>query len=265
MGLGDAFGAQFSVTHFDILVKNTVEEPTVGFLFGECYVNNPNLSSGFCERITRDPATGLVDLVDAGFINIGLITSRGFDFNALFDYDGFTVGGEALALSLDARATFLLEQTETVIDSFDDNVGEVGTPKWRGQATFIADWANWRGLWRSRYIGYQETDAQPPAFGTPAQGNTCRPFLAVTGAARDTTDVECRDVNYLNDYILHDASVTWRNDVWSATVGINNVFDKKPPRADSAFVTVSDAGNYPLGVGYDFFGRTLQFSVKRNF
>jgi iron complex outermembrane receptor protein len=242
-------------------VRNTIEEPSLGFLFTDCYTNIPNLGSAFCSRITRNPTTGFVDLVDAGFINIGLVTSRGFDFNTLFEYDGFTVGGEELLLSLDARATMMLEQTETIIDTFDDNLGEVGTPEWRGQATFLADWANWRGLWRARYIGYQETDAAS-TFGSR---DTCRPFLAVTGSARDLTDAACRDVNWLNDYIVHDASITWRNDAWSLTAGINNVFDKKPPKADSAFVTVSDAGNYPLGVGYDFFGRAFQMSVRRSF
>lgn len=263
MGLGDSFRAQLSVTRFDIEVRNTIEEPSLGFLFSDCFDNpaKPFPSSAFCGRITRDPNTGFVDLVDAGFINIGVVTSKGFDFNALFDYDGFMVGGEELSFTLDARATLMTEQAQTIIDDFDDNLGEIGTPKWRGQATFFANWANWRGLWRARYIGKQDED------GTPAFGNndTCRAFLGLTAATRDLTDVRCRNIDSVGDYVVHDASVTWRNDVWSATAGINNVFDRKPPKADSTEVSVTPAGNYPLGVGYDFFGRTFQLSVQRRF
>lgn len=269
IGLGDSIRAQLSVTHFDIVVRNTVEEPSLTFLFDDCFSDStkPFPSSAFCGRITRDPSTGLVSLVDAGFINIGVVTSRGFDFNTLFEYDGLTVGGETLELTLDARATMLLEQTQTVIDDFDDNLGEVGTPKWRGQATFFADWSNWRGLWRTRYIGKQDEDGgvdldDPTTFGS---GDTCRPFLGLAPAGRDLTDVGCANIDFLDDYFVHDASLTWRNDLWSVTAGLNNVFDKKPPLADSSVVNVSAAGNYPLGVGYDFFGRTFQFSIQRRF
>ncbi len=271
MGLGDNIGLNLSVTHFDIRVENTVEEPSVTFLFNDCYDSRDDLSSAFCNRITRDPNTGFVDIVDAGFINIGVITSRGMDYNVLFEYDGFTVANEPLELSLDVRATQLFEQTQTVIDTFDDNVGEFGTPTWRGQATLLADLADWRFLWRARYIGSQSVfssvdDGDPPAFGAD---DTCQAVLDITGA-RDTSDVGCRPTFSVDDYIVNDASITWRNDVWSATVGINNVFDRKPPRVDStnnftSGLLVSPAGNYPLGVGYDFLGRSFQVSVQRKF
>lgn len=269
MGMGESFRTQLSVTHFDILVRNTVEEPSVAFLFDDCYDNpsKPFPTSAFCNRITRDPMTGFVDLVDAGFINIGVITSRGFDFNALFEYDGLTVGGETLALSLDAKATMLLEQTQTVIDDFDDNRGEIGTPKWRGQATFFADWSNWRGIWRARYIGKQDEDGGVDLDAGTGFGNndTCRAFLGLAPAPRDLTDEQCANIDFVDDYIVHDASLTWRNDMWSVTAGLNNVLDKRPPQADSAVVTTSSAGNIPLGVGYDLFGRTFQFSIQRRF
>ncbi len=271
MGMGDNLGLNISVTHFDIRVENTVEEPTVNFLFDDCYDSRDDLSSDFCQRITRDPNTGFVDIVDAGFINIGIITSRGMDYNGLLEYDGWDVGGEPLELSLDVRATQLFEQTETIIESFDENLGEFGTPKWRAQATFFADWSDWRFLWRARYIGSQsifssEDDGDPDPF---IAEDTCQAVLDITGA-RDTSDVLCRATFSVDDYIVNDASVTWRNDVWSATVGINNVFNRKPPRIDDEFeftngLNVSPAGNYPLGVGYDFFGRTFQVSVQRKF
>ena len=271
LGLGDDFGMNISVTHFDIRVENTVEEPTVNFLFTDCYESRDNLSSDFCQRITRDPNTGFVDIVDAGFINIGIITSRGIDYNGLFEYDGWDVGGEALELSLDVRATQLFEQTETIIESFDDNLREFGTPKWRASATFLADWSDWRFLWRARYIGSQsifssEDDGDPDPF---TNEDTCQAFLDISGP-RDTSDVLCRATFAVGDYVINDASVTWRNDVWSATVGINNVFDRKPPIVDDEFeftngLNVSPAGNYPLGVGYDFFGRSFQISVQRKF
>lgn len=261
MGVSDDLRFQLSATHFDIKVTNTIEEPGVGFLFNECYVNNPGLSSGFCGRITRDPSTGFVDLVDAGFINIGRVTVRGFDFNGLLSATPFSIANDAVDVSLDVRSTFIFEQEEEVIDSLDDNIREIGSPRWRGQGTLIADWRNWRALWRGRYIGPQVNDA-PSTFGA---GDTCQPVVDITGA-RDTSDVLCRNVDFVNSYWVHNAAVTWRNDLWSVTAGINNVFDNDPPRVDSAEEgLITAAGNFPLGVGYDFFGRTYTINVKRSF
>ncbi|MBB5518344.1 TonB-dependent receptor domain-containing protein [Amphiplicatus metriothermophilus] len=260
LGVSDDLRFQISATHFDIKVTNTIEEPSVAFLFNDCYVNNAGLSSAFCGRITRDPATGFVDLVDAGFINIGRVTVRGFDFNTLLGATPFSIGNDPVDFTLDVRSTFIFEQEEEIIDSLDDNIREVGNPRWRGQGTAIADWRNWRALWRARYIGPQVNDA-PSTFGAR---DTCRPIIDLSGA-RDTSDVLCRDVDFVKSYWVHNAAVTWRNDVWSVTAGINNVFDRDPPKADSAEVLVSAAGNFPLGVGYDFFGRTYTLNVRRQF
>ena len=150
-----------------------------------------------------------------------------------------------------------------------DNVGEFGTPEWRGQATLFADWSNWRGLWRARYIGKQDEDGGVDVdAGTGfINGDTCRPFLGLAPAPRDLTDEQCANIDFAPDYVVHDASLTWRNDLWSITAGINNVFDRKPPQVDSGVTTisVSSAGNIPLGVGYDLFGRTFQMSIQRRF
>ncbi|MFP3942378.1 MAG: TonB-dependent receptor domain-containing protein, partial [Alphaproteobacteria bacterium] len=273
LGMGDAFTTQISATHFNIDVRNTIEEPNTNFIIEECYRSDPaGLSSPFCDRFDRVPGTGFVDLVDARFINIGQVTSVGFDFNTLFGYRGIELGERALDLRLDARATWLLEQTETIETQFDDNLGEVGTPKWRGQATLFADWWDFRLLWRTRFIDSQETDF-PDAFGA---NDTCQPVTGIVPldappedepgtVIRDTSDALCRDVGHLDQYWLNNASLTWRRETWSLTAGVNNVFDVDPPRADSSEILTSAAGNFPLGVGYDFFGRTYFVNVAKRF
>jgi len=253
------FGLQLSATYFDTEITNSVEEPPVTFIFNDCFVTNPNLNSGFCDRITRNPDTGIVGLVDAGFINIGTITARGYDVNALMTHDGFEFGGDPVRMQLDIAATRMTENLMEVLDTRDDDLGEIGVPEWRGQATLLSDWRDWRLLWRARYIGSQDQDGNE-AFG---QGDTCQGFVEF--GVRDESDALCKDVDSVGDYWVHNASVTWRNDAWAISAGVNNVFDNDPPRADSAVVTTSPAGNFPLGVGYDLFGRTFQFSVQRRF
>ena len=49
----DAFDLRFAVTYFDIVVSDSIEEPSAAFIINDCYINNPNLSSGFCGRIHR--------------------------------------------------------------------------------------------------------------------------------------------------------------------------------------------------------------------
>lgn len=255
----DALSLQLSATYFDIEITDSVEEPSAGFIFNDCFVTNPNLNSGFCERIDRNPDTGIVRQVDASFINVGTITARGYDMNLLAAYDGLEFGGDVLRLQYDLTATRATENIFEVLTTTDDDLGEIAVPEWRAQGTLIGDWRNWRLLWRTRYIGEQDQDGNEEFV----QGDTCQGFIEF--GVRDETDVLCKNIDSVGSYFVHNASLTWRDDLWSVSAGVNNVFDNDPPKVDSAVATTSSAGNFPLGVGYDLFGRTYQFSIQRRF
>jgi len=79
----------------------------------------------------------------------------------------------------------------------------------------------------------------------------------------DAGDVLCRNVNTADEYFLHNVSMTYRADTFSIGFGVRNVFDKNPPRIDTA--SVFGSNNVPLGAGYDLNGRRVFANFTKTF
>ena len=260
----DGFDLTIGGTYWDIDIKNTIIEPSGSFLVSECYVNNPNLSSPFCSRITRDPATQDMTFIDAGFINRDRETARGEDFNIHYSQDinvfqrPVTISARLNATHLEERKTFQsLGNSSTVIEPF---VGEFGFPDWTGLGSFRVDYDDFIFNWQTYFLGAVRADQDVIAqdvFGSVADGlsETC------LGAAPD--NVQCRNVNTADAYFMHSASITYRKDDWSVGIGVRNVFDKNPPRIDTG--SVFGRNNVPLGGGYDLNGRRFFANVSKKF
>ncbi|WP_421790226.1 TonB-dependent receptor domain-containing protein [Hyphobacterium sp.] len=238
----DSFDLRFAATYFDIVVSDSIEEPSSAFIINDCYNDNPGLSSGFCNRITRN-AQGFISLVDASFINIGTITAKGADFNMVFQ-DDWSIFGAAFGVTLDVRATRLNEQIFNVLGAIDDNAGETEAPNWTGNLRASVDRNDWRFSWFTRYIGGGEEN-NPGSNGVTCNTNDCTPVF------------------YTPEYYVHNASITWTPNDWIINVGLENVFDEEPPLVDPA--GVFSIRNFPLGVGYDIPGRRWFVGVTKRF
>lgn len=252
---------RFGVTYFNIDIENSIEEPTTGFITGSCYDQGPPLTSAFCNRITRG-LDGFISQIDTSFINVGLIQSRGIDFNFLYSQD-IDLFAEEFAVSLDMTATRMLENFVEILGDEDDELGEIGTPEWRGLATAIIGWEDFRFLWRTQWIGEQQEDFPNLnlAFETcplvnPAGNSTARnPDCLANMFAKDYTD----------DYFLNSASFTWAPDTWQITVGVENVFDVLPEFVDPDSNYGTNGANVPPGVGYDVYGRRVFVNLSKSF
>ncbi|MBF7072403.1 TonB-dependent receptor [Glaciecola sp. MH2013] len=247
----DAFDLTLSATWYDIEIRGAVSEPTSGFIIASCYNNEevPDGTSGFCDSIQRDPTTLQMTGVDRSFINIGFEGSKGIDFNVFYQQD-FIVGENELGVTIDLLATKLQSRELEFFDIFDDNVGEITNPQWRGSAQLRLEYTDFRFNWSSRFIGRGQNDN---LFDFEPDNQPC------TGL-----DVSCRPLEKTKDYIIHTVSASYGQDNWAVTAGIRNLFDRAPPLIDG------DAGgfqqrNVPLGVGYDIFGRTVFASVAYSF
>ncbi|WP_102798981.1 TonB-dependent receptor [Bowmanella denitrificans] len=243
------FDLTLSVSWYDIEITDAIIEPARQYIVDQCYDNEqePNGTSGFCNRISRD-ASGRLQMIDASFINAGLYTSKGIDYNIYYNQD-FVLGGKTLDVVFDLQATQMKEQIEDILGSIDDNVGEPAMPEWRASARLSFGYDDFRLSWITRFIGAGELDDA----GEFANDSTTPPC--------DGLDIQCRPVWYTEDYYRHDVSLNWTHDNYSVTFGIRNVFDEAPPKADDD--GVFSRRNIPLGVGYDLFGRTayLNFGV----
>ena len=65
------------------------------------------------------------------------------------------------------------------------------------------------------------------------------------------------------DYYLHNLSVQYKGDSWSATAGVRNVADKTPPPISQGFA--NRMGNSPLYSGFDYFGRSFFVNFTKAF
>ena len=243
------FDLTLSVTRFDIEINDSIVEPGRQFIVNQCFNNpeEPDGSSAYCDRITRG-ADGSIEGIDAKFINIGLLTAKGTDYNIRYEQD-FLIGDQNLAFTADLKATRNSERIEQVLSTVDDDIGEPGSPEWRGQALFSLAYSDFTFRWASRFIqGGEEDDLGD---------------FEEDGIACDGLDTTCRAVAYTEDYWKHDVSINYSHDNYTVNFGIQNVFNEAPPRIDTdgSF----GVNNIPLGVGYDLLGRTAYLSVGLEF
>jgi iron complex outermembrane receptor protein len=236
-------------TRFDIEITNSIAEPGIGYVFGQCYNNReePTGQSEFCADTVRGSDTR-VETIYPGFINIGFESSKGYDYNVYYQQD-FLIGSDSLGVSLDVSATQMTEQAFDILGSYDDNVGEVTTPEWRGNAILSMTYSDFTFNWYTQFIGGGEFDDEYKD-GWDSEYDAC------TGLIENGAAVQCRPIQETNNYVKHTASINWQVDNYSVTFGARNVFDKEPELVDANYGP-SNTRNIPLGVGYDFFGRSL--------
>jgi iron complex outermembrane receptor protein len=257
----DKFDFDFSLTYFNIDVEDRILPTSATTILTRCYNDEPGLASPFCDFITRNsgnPAQATINRVDVPFINVGQVTSEGFDFNARFgmDIDSLLDGAR---FSYNLSATHYLEQLEKISadDPGDDNAGEIGSPEWQAVGTALLEWGPWTGRLRTRYIGDTQQD-DSDAFTDPAAQSTTRSACGILGAG-----VACRDVDFTDDYWTHDLSLGYAADDWSITVGVRNIFDEKPPLIDQG--EGPSRLNIVTQSGYDLIGRRAFVNVAKRF
>lgn len=252
-----AFDLNVGVTYYVIDVDNTIIEPSLGYIVQDCYYS-PTSTSPFCGRIHRadDPSDPEIEFVDRGFINRDNDTVRGMDYNISFQ-DTVTLFDRPFEISLDLVTHRLIERSTLFInplgtDDEQEFFNEWGFTQWRHSATLQIDFADFRFTYRPRYIGQNFND--PDAVDDWDDGifgfsDTCH---------GPPNDVLCRDVDSSDSYLNHTIGLRYEKYNWEVIFAIQNVTNEEPPRVDGT--EVWSRNNIPLGLGYDFLGRTFFLS-----
>ncbi|WP_156035330.1 TonB-dependent receptor domain-containing protein [Microbulbifer sp. HZ11] len=261
----ESFGLTLGMTYYEIDIENSIIEPSAQFLVNDCF-NNPNGNSAFCSMFSRDDE-GFLDVIDAAFVNRDNEVARGFDYNIRYEQP-VTVFGAPVDLSANLTFNRVMERTLTyVADDGTPDVeryqGTFGFPEWNGRGEFRAEYDNYRFTWTTQYLGaVEQADEYIDEFsdiydtnGTGEFSDTC------VGAANG--GVDCRDVGFADDYMIHHASLYYYADTWTAGLGVRNVFNEAPPQVDGNEVTAIN--NTPIGYGYDLQGRTVFMNLQKNF
>ena len=231
-------GISLAYTWWEIDLKDTVADPSTGYILGVCY-NSAGRSNAFCSRIMPRDAEGFITGVDASLLNVGLQGAMGSDIDFRYEkeFDRFD-------LTIDGTVTRLVSQRTQLFEDEWDSVGNWGYPKWVAETDFRIDYRDWTFFWRAEMIGKSHED---PVFD-PGTANRDRP------------------TSTKNEW-YHSATVRYRNTDWVILATLRNVFDNQPPQvADGVPRDVtSRVFNTITGVGYDLLGRSLVLQVARNF
>lgn len=255
----DAFDFDIAVSYWSIEIVDSVNEPRAEEIIGRCFRSSDgNLGSAFCDLLTRpgagaNPASNIINFVDVSFINIGEETAKGIDINTrlLTTFDGL-----GLDLSWATATTYQLENEVEIFDASDrdDNVGEIGVPEWKFTSTLSVRRGDWEILMQNRFID-------------DVQYDDTEDFDAWTLF----DNVIAREVDFADSKWYTDLSLSYLQDTWAVTLGVNNLFDEEPPLIDAfGFATVENRGanqrnNAVTSTGYDLFGTTWFLTAAVSF
>ena len=239
---------QLSVDYYNIRIEDAIGSLLLSDILQRCFnsdgVSNPSYSAGnaYCQRITRDPATGQITLGRQGLFNFATYTVSGIDaqFNwrigldrlGLSEDSGLTVRATASYLDKYTVAGLLGSPTYNYSGTagFGGVGGGISHPRWKANTsvTYDHDWFSATLGWRHISKMIHADLLANPASTTP--GIPAYDYFDLTA-----------EINATDRFIFG--------------LGVTNLTDKKPPFISASPLT-TDAATY------DVIGQTFFVSVK---
>jgi iron complex outermembrane receptor protein len=229
----------FAVDYYEIEVENGVSRTGAGEILTRCYDSNPEdfaADAGFCRLITRDPADNSLSVADS-YVNLATDNVKGLDYTVRYRKD---VGPGTALFNLAITQYTEISNKLFAEDPLEDYTGMIDNPEFTGTADVSYAWDKWRVRYGVEWI--QGTDSYEYYGEDPA-----------------TSDYDLAT----DDYWLHNASVQYASDGWTATLGVRNLFNDNPPTISSG--VYNRVGNAPLYSGYDYLGRTAFVNLTKSF
>lgn len=252
-----------AVDYFEFEVNNQVARFGAANIVRECYRTQPYNSSDFCGLFTRNltpgPDFGKIEVVNNSYVNLNEQQSTGLDLTVEFRQELDEWG----SIDLDFRGTWMFDQAiNFFLGTTDDFNGETYNNDFVGQ--FDARWD--QGPWTifygvnmfSRASDDEDTDSITGFRGLPECGTSA----ATTSALRRRVCVSAYNKQYAEWTATHDISVRWRQDGWTASAGVANIFDDLAPTASSG---PSRIGSALVATNYDGIGRRVFFNLGYEF
>lgn len=239
---------QLSVDYYNIRIENAVGSLLLSDILPRCFnsdgVSNPTYSASnpYCQRITRDPATGQITLGRQGLFNFATYTVSGIDTQLNWRIALDELGlAEASALELRSTASYLDQYSVAGLlgsptynyagsAGFGGVGGGISHPRWKVNTslTYDQDWFSATLGWRyiSRMI-HSDLLSNP---ASTTQGIPAYNYFDLTAQIR-------------------------ASDRFTFGLGVTNLTDKAPPFISASPLT-TDAATY------DVIGRTFFASIK---
>jgi iron complex outermembrane receptor protein len=242
-------GFDVSLDWWRIELKNTVTAFSSQFILDQCIREGVQF---YCGLIQRDN-TGQISSLLSTNVNIGATNTEGWDLTAnyrlpamswgqvSFQWDTAYIDKLNSDVNNDGKITdadFIGPRNRT------NQVGQYSqfNNNWRIRSNLLARWekGDFGATWFTRYYSSQ-VESCPFSYNDYGFGKLCSDPGAVDATNGDAILNPATASNHIGATTYHDASVYWKAP-WNAkvTLGVNNVFDKQPPRAFNAFANTFD-------------------------
>lgn len=242
-------GFDVSVDWWQINLKNAVSTPGGQFILDQCILNG---IQAYCDLYTRQPSGGQITDLRATNTNIGALRNEGWDLTSNYRLPETSWG--KFSFTLDLTYMSKVEQDLDLDGAITD--ADVTGPRnrknlvgqyfqfdnnWRWRANLMTRWekGDFGATWFTRYYSAQE-ESCPFYYNDYGFGQLCSDPGVVSGD-NDFIENRATAANHIGAVTYHDVSVYWKAP-WNAkvTLGVNNAFDKNPPRAFNAFANTFD-------------------------
>ncbi len=246
-----------TVDYFNTKISDTIGQIGAANILSGCIARG---YGPYCDAIHRDPVTRLITSIDDFVTNYSKLDVQGVDMGlryalpTTFGKFGFVFNGSYLikydqnlpsGQKIEGKGTY-----------------DVGTnPSFKALAALTYGLGNLGVGWTTRYIGsFKECSNNNPS---DLYWNTGTGGLCYTGTS-DFTNIGFTQqyTRTVSAYYLHDLNLSYalKSSAGKTNIalGIQNLFDGRPPRVYSSFLTYAD-------YDYQFPGRTFFARVTQNF
>ena len=204
-------GASIALDWFDIDVKNRITAVTATYEINQCYVSGVQ---AFCDRIKRDPSTGMIATLSRGNANLGELQTRGFDLTFAYRFPRTAFGRFDVRSESTYTDTFRIKSNATA--NWENDAGEFTYNRVKSNLTLDWNLGNWSATLASRYYSGVKVHCWSAANNEECS-NPNDPVSWGTGYTKYGAMV-------YSDLALGYA-LPWKAKL---LVGANNVFDRKP-------------------------------------
>lgn len=244
-----------TATYYRVKIKDTIQPYGPNNILNACYISG---DPQFCAKIHRSPL-GTVSRIDNLETNIGSTTTGGVDLGVDYRDLATSIGH----FSFGFQATHVINYTERLpLAGGVQTVNLVGVeragftmplsiPAWKANLTVGWRLADWSASWQVHYISALMESCSDSFDGTPESltnlGLCNRPDLANNSLS----------MNRMAPTVWHDAQVVYHGPFKiDYTFGINNIFDKPPPRETQPIEDLAfDPTQYEALMGRFFYAR----------
>lgn len=234
----------FAVDYYEIEVKNGVSQYGARNILTRCYNSSAAdfaADVGFCSLVDRDLSTGELTVQDS-YVNLSTDIVKGLDYTLRYRND---VGPGTVLFNLAVTQYTEVANRLFETDPLVDYKGQINNPEFTATADVSYAWDKWRLRYGVEWV--QSMDSHDYIGDRPTDAD----------ASTNMYDYS------VPDYYLHNTSVQYTGEGWTATVGVRNLLNEDPPTISSGYY--NRVGNAPLYSSYDYLGRTAFVNLTKSF